>query len=72
MKIQDVIFIFVLLFLFFSRKNQWLTSVGICCLVLAIPLFTLQIFFTAERMVYYAAGFLLLSSILLMVKMYKK
>lgn len=66
MKPQDVIFVIVLLALLFKKKSQWLTIAGLLCLVLSIPLFASWIFFTAERLVYYAAGFILLAIIVML------
>jgi heme/copper-type cytochrome/quinol oxidase subunit 4 len=65
MKIQDIIFLVVFLILLFKRDSKWTSAAGIICLVLAIPLFALWIFFTAQHLVWYSAGFFLLSIILL-------
>lgn len=58
MKPQDVLFFVVFAFLSL-RKPHWLLYGGLLCLVLAIPLFSLWIFFTAERLTWYAAAFFL-------------
>ncbi len=59
MKPQDLAFIIVFLFLLFKRKPEWFVYAGIFCLILAVPLFSAWIFFTAQRLTYYAAGFFL-------------
>jgi len=59
MKLQDIIFILVLLFLLYKRNTKWAAIAGLGSLVLAIPLFATWIFFTAERLTWYAAGFFL-------------
>ena len=68
MKPQDLIFIVVMAGLLFAGKPKWFAVVGLICLVAAIPLFSLWIFFTAQRLVYYSAGFMLVSIILLLYK----
>ena len=64
MKLQDVVFLIVLLFLVLKHNPKWATIAGIICLSLSIPLFSFWIFFTAERLTWYAAAFFLLSVIL--------
>ena len=61
MKIQDIVFFAVLTLLIFKRKPQLMIVCGILCLALSIPLFSFWIFFTAERLTWYAAGFFLLA-----------
>lgn len=59
MKIQDLAFFMVLIFLLWREKRAPLVTLGLACLALAIPLFWQHIFFTAERLTWYAAAFLL-------------
>ena len=59
MKIQDVVFFIALLGLFAIRRPVLFVWAGFGCLVLAIPLFATWTFFTAERLTWYAAAFLL-------------
>ena len=61
MKIQDSIFIAVLVVLLVLRKPKYVTVAGLVGLALSIPLFALWVFFTAERLVWYAAAFFFLS-----------
>lgn len=59
MKIQDIIFFVVLAALILSRKPRLLVYAGLFSLILAIPLFAKWVFFTAERLTWYAAAFFL-------------
>lgn len=61
MKIQDIVFIGTLIALLIIRKKTWFVYTGLACLLLAIPLFSKWVFFTAERLTWYAAGFFLIS-----------
>lgn len=61
MKVQDVVFVLVFVYLFYKRNPAFPALAGIISLLLAIPLFTFWIFFTAERLTWYAAGFFLLA-----------
>lgn len=63
MKIQDIIFIIIFLILALKRNPILATYAGIISLILSIPLFYFWIFFTAQRLTYYAAAFFLLSII---------
>lgn len=63
MKIQDIIFVLTLVFLLYKHNSYWLVVAGIVCLIISIPLFSFWIFFTAERLTWYAAGFFLLAII---------
>jgi hypothetical protein len=60
MKIQDIAFIFVIIVLLIIRKKAWLVYAGLASLILAIPLFAKWIFFTAQRLTWYAAVFFLI------------
>lgn len=63
MKIQDLAF-FVILLLLIWLKNFKLTALfGLFSLSLALPLFTFWIFFTAERLTWFAASFFFASLI---------
>ena len=56
MKPQDIIFIFCyILLVFISRKNSnFLVISGLFFILVAVPLYYLQIFFTAERLIIYS------------------
>jgi len=59
MKPQDILFIILLLGILFLRRPRILVAAGLICLFFSIPLFAHWVFFTAERLVMYAAGFFL-------------
>jgi len=59
MKIQDIAFFIILALLILKRNPKLAVTCGIVCLILSIPLFSLWIFFTAERLTWYAAAFFL-------------
>ncbi|HUD20141.1 MAG TPA: hypothetical protein VMR81_06895 [Patescibacteria group bacterium] len=59
MKIQDLGFFVIFIILFSARKPKWFVYAGLLCLLVAIPLYAKWVFFTGERLVLYAGGFLL-------------
>ncbi len=59
MKIQDLLFFVIIGILIAKRKPRWLMYAGLISLIIAMPLFAKWIFFTAERLTWYAAGFFL-------------
>ncbi len=59
-KIQDIGFFLVLIVLLFTRKPRLLLIAGLISWVLAIPLFASWTFFTAERLTWYGAAFILI------------
>lgn len=61
MKIQDIVFFVVLALLILKRSPGLCAICGILCLLLSMPLFSFWIFFTAERLTWYAGAFFLLS-----------
>lgn len=63
MKIQDIGFLFLLVILILFKKPRLSIAMALVCLLLAVPLFSFWIFFTAERLTWYAAAFLLLGII---------
>ena len=58
-KLQDVGFILVFVVLLMIRRPKLLLMAGLISWMLAIPLFAMWIFFTAERLTWYGAGFIL-------------
>jgi len=68
MKIQDIAFFATLVLLIFKRNPKLAVITGISCLILSIPLFSFRVFFTAQRLVQYAAGFFLLAIIIYLFK----
>lgn len=68
MKIQDLIFIIALVVLLYKKNVRFVILTGIFFLVIALPLFTFWIFFTAQRLVYFAALFFFISAVFLLFK----
>lgn len=71
MKPQDILFLIAVLALLIKREPKWFVLAGLLCLIAAIPLFSLWVFFTAQRLVYYAAGFFSIGILLLLYKLLK-
>lgn len=61
MKPQDIAFIIIFIVLIALRKPKLLVAAGILCLLISMPLFAKWIFFTAERLTWYAAAFFLIA-----------
>ncbi len=64
MKFQDILFLIVFFVLCWKNKPEWFVWLAITCLIVSIPLFSFWVFFTAQRLVYYAF-FLLFAAVLL-------
>jgi hypothetical protein len=65
MKPQDIVFIVIIAGLLFFRRNpKYFAVLGLISLMLSIPFFNLWIFFTAQRLVWYAAASILIAIIL--------
>lgn len=71
MKPQDILFFFILLFLIYKKSQKLAVFSGLICIVIAIPLFSFWVFFTAERLTWYAAAFFLLAGVLILKKQRK-
>jgi hypothetical protein len=59
MKPQDVVFLVVFIVLLLLKKPRLFLIAGLVSWLLAIPLFAKWVFFTAERLTWYGAGFVL-------------
>lgn len=57
LKPQDLLFAAVLFFLLFRRNPKWFVWAGLISLLLSIPLFQQWVFFTAQRLTWYAFAF---------------
>lgn len=68
MKIQDIAFLVILAILIIKRNAKLAALSGLICLFLSIPLFSFWVFFTAERLTWYAAAFFLLAVIFYLFK----
>lgn len=69
MKPQDIVFIIGFLLVSYKRNSNLSVAVGIILLLISIPLFSFWIFFTAERLVMYAAAFFLLAIVFNIIKL---
>jgi hypothetical protein len=67
MKIQDIGFLVIFLILITLRKDRWFVYAGLASLMLAIPLFAKWVFFTAERLTWFAAAYFLAAIVLTMI-----
>lgn len=72
MKIQDIGFLTLLFLVLWARSERLATGLGLLFLILAMPLFALWIFFTAQRFVIYAAAFFVLSITLQLVEIKRR
>jgi hypothetical protein len=73
MKLQDIIYILVLLFLLYKsgtsrHPTKHFVWAGLVCLVISMPLFYFWVFFTAERLVWYAAGFFIFAILIFIIR----
>ena len=68
MKIQDLSFLIVLAALLYKKDSKLFLISGLGSLILSIPLFYFQIFFTAQHLVYYSFAFILIGIILMLIK----
>jgi hypothetical protein len=71
MKPQDILFGVVFLILFAIRRPVVFFYAGVFSLILSMPLFTMQVFFTAERLTWYSAFFFLCSVIFSFIRAHK-
>ncbi len=71
MKIQDILFFITFGLLLHRRDPKLFAIFGALAFILAIPLFSLLVFFTAERLTWYAGAFFLAATILYLRMMRK-
>lgn len=69
MKIQDIIFLIFFAFLILRHRENSFVSFGLLFLLLSIPFFYFWVFFTAERLIYYAAALILAETALKLIKL---
>ena len=69
LKPQDLIFFLALVLLFVKRDPKFFAWAGLISLILSIPLFHQWIFFTAQRLIWYAFAFFALAVILNSIKL---
>lgn len=72
MKIQDVGFLILLFLILWTRSGRLAAGLGLLLLILAMPLFAFWVFFTAQRLVIYAAAFFLLSLTLQLIEIKRR
>ncbi len=72
MKIQDLLFVIFFSFLLYKRNPKIAVASGLILLFASIPLFARWVFFTAERFVWYAAAFFLLSVVFHVINVYNQ
>lgn len=72
MKLQDLFFLTVFFILLFKHDPKWFVILGIVCLILSMPLFAFWVFFTAERLTWYAGAFFLAAIIIYFFRKKKK
>ena len=68
MKIQDIIFLAFFAFLIYKKDSKLFLASGLVLILLAIPLFYLQIFFTAQRLIYYSFALILSATLIMLFK----
>lgn len=66
MKPQDIVFVVLLIVLLFFRNSRLLVVSGVVCFLVSAPLFYLQVFFTAQRLIAYGVGFIFIGIILML------
>ena len=63
-KPQDLLFVVILIVLLWKRDARLFAIFGLSFIILSIPLFWQQIFFTAQRFTMYAVAFISISVVL--------
>jgi len=73
MKIQDILFVVLLILPFIIKRANARVFIilGIVMIMLSAPFFYMWIFFTAQRLVMYGAGFILVGIVLMFIKQRK-
>jgi len=67
-KPQDILFLVILVLLLLKRDAKLFVWAGLVFLILSIPLFASWIFFTAQRLTWYAFTFFTIAVILNLIK----
>jgi hypothetical protein len=65
MKVQDIAFFIFLGILLYLKNPKALIMAGLFSFILSMPLFMIWVFFTAQRLTTYGAGFLFAGIVLL-------
>lgn len=69
LKPQDLFFVLVFVMLLIKRDPRIFAIAGLICISLSIPLFSQWIFFTAQKLVWFAFLFFLTAVVLNLVKL---
>ena len=72
MKIQDLFFLALLIFLMWKQNARLVVVIGSVMLLIAIPLFAFWVFFTAERLMWYSATLFLVAIFLQLIQIRKE
>lgn len=65
LKPQDLLFLLAITILFMKREPKFFVWAGLISLLLSIPLFSQWVFFTAQRLSWYASAFFLIATLLI-------
>lgn len=69
LKPQDLLFVVVFVLLFIKRDPRLFASAGLIYIALSIPLFSQWVFFTAQKLVWFAFLFFLTAVVLNLIKL---
>lgn len=69
LKPQDLLFVVIFVILFIKRDPKFFAIAGLICISLSIPLFSQWIFFTAQKLVWFAFLFFLTAVVLNLIKL---
>lgn len=64
MKLQDILFLGTFFLLLYKRNNSFFLYSAYSGIVISALLFVLQIFYTAQHILYFVAAFLLVATVL--------
>lgn len=72
MKPQDIAFVVTLAVLLFLKKPIVFVYTGLICILLSIALYSRWVFFTGERLIWYAVFYFFVFSILMLLNKHKE
>jgi len=67
-KIQDILFLAIFAFLIYKKDSRLFLASGLISILISIPLFYLQIFFTAQHLIWYAFAFFVFAIFIMIFK----
>lgn len=65
---QDIYLLLIFILLLIKRKPEWFIGAGLILILFSIPLFQFWIFFTAQKLIWYAGALILFG---ISLKLYK-